>query len=68
MLYLIVFAEIVYIYIYIYYTVLIGFAKPAMLPGTRQIPVGQEVIIFSAPQGPDPKILQRALNPQLFPE
>ena len=47
---------------------LIGFAKPAMLPATRQIPVGQEMIIFSAPQGPGPKISQRALNRQLFPE
>ena len=47
---------------------LIGFAKPAMLPGTRQIPVREEMIIFSAPRGPGPKISQRALNPQLFPE
>ena len=48
--------------------ILIGFAKPAMLPGTRQIPVGQEMIIFSAPQGPDPKISQRALNPPVGQE
>ena len=30
--------------------------------------VGQEMIIFSAPQRPGPKISQRALNPELFPE
>ena len=30
--------------------------------------VGQEMFSFSAPQRPDPKISQRALNPELFPE
>ena len=30
--------------------------------------MGQEMITFSAPQRPGPKISQRALNPELFPE
>ena len=30
--------------------------------------MGQEMITFSAPQRPDPKISQRALNLELFPE
>ena len=30
--------------------------------------VGQKIVTFPAPQRPDPKISQRGLNLQLFPE
>ena len=36
--------------------------------GTRMtLFVGQKMVTFPAPQGPDPKISQRSLNPQLAP-